>query len=361
MIEVVLFKQLKNLIEQDCCFVKYAKTEDAAQAIRSLHNQHVFPRQNFSTWGIFGKYGGTILGSRCGYFLLKTATKGNFGKNYWLLDFSKRNHSPNKTAAGASRGYPTMLGSFDNSYIPENPRTPPISYISQTVIPFKKPTSEPSKTFETKQKTVHICTKKKVCTYAKFLEKKKSFFRKPTRVTYTLHIDSDTWVSLLYREEQATNPNIAGLSCAKRIRDFFFPDPRSGNGFARQDEGDSDGGHRCAELIYSREPENSKPLTFSKNRLREAKNRSNTSPVAKNFFRKNEFFFKNFAYMQKKFLPMCTSFYNTYLKGFVKKNLKKKTQKNCIYAKNKKKVAYMQKLKEKSCFFGNFFCDRACI
>ncbi|KAL4579685.1 hypothetical protein LXL04_015842 [Taraxacum kok-saghyz] len=40
-----------------------------------------------------------------------------------------------------------VLGSFENSYIPENPRTPPISYISQTVIPFKKPTSEPSKTF----------------------------------------------------------------------------------------------------------------------------------------------------------------------------------------------------------------------
>ncbi|KAL4582545.1 hypothetical protein LXL04_007097 [Taraxacum kok-saghyz] len=55
-----------------------------------------------------------------------------------------------------------VLGSFENSYIPENPRTPQISYISQTVIPFKKPTSEPSKTgFETKQKTVHICTKKK--------------------------------------------------------------------------------------------------------------------------------------------------------------------------------------------------------
>ncbi|KAL4576565.1 hypothetical protein LXL04_012661 [Taraxacum kok-saghyz] len=30
------------------------------------------------------------------------------------------------------------LGSFENSYIPENPRTPSISYISQTVIPFKK-------------------------------------------------------------------------------------------------------------------------------------------------------------------------------------------------------------------------------
>ncbi|KAL4591963.1 hypothetical protein LXL04_004940 [Taraxacum kok-saghyz] len=38
--------------------------------------------------------------------------------------------------------------SFENSYIPENPRTPPISYISQTVIPFKKSTSGPSKTFK---------------------------------------------------------------------------------------------------------------------------------------------------------------------------------------------------------------------
>ncbi|CAH1434195.1 unnamed protein product [Lactuca virosa] len=42
-IEVVLFKQLKSVQEQECCFVKYAKTEDAAQAIRALHNQHSFP------------------------------------------------------------------------------------------------------------------------------------------------------------------------------------------------------------------------------------------------------------------------------------------------------------------------------
>ncbi|KAL4554917.1 hypothetical protein LXL04_037526 [Taraxacum kok-saghyz] len=51
--------------------------------------------------------------------------------------------------------------------------------------------------------------------------------------------------------------------------------------------------------IFPRTP---KPLTFSKNRLRRAKNRSNTSPVAKTNFRKNKFFFfKNFcicAYFQ---------------------------------------------------------------
>ncbi|KAL4566029.1 hypothetical protein LXL04_030138 [Taraxacum kok-saghyz] len=69
-----------------------------------------------------------------------------------------------------------MLGSFENSYIPENPRTPPISYISQTVISFKKPTSEPSKTgFETKQKTVHIC-KKKSLHICKVFGKKKVVF-----------------------------------------------------------------------------------------------------------------------------------------------------------------------------------------
>ncbi|KAL4584661.1 hypothetical protein LXL04_009267 [Taraxacum kok-saghyz] len=102
-------------------------------------------------------------------------------------------------------------------------------------------------------------------------------------------------------------------------------------------------------------PRTPKPLTFSKNRLREAKNRSNTSPVAKNKFRKNDFFFKNFAYMQKKkkiayvhvFL-FCfknvqipeMSLYNTYLKGFVKKNLKKNAKKKLHINKNKKKLFF---------------------
>ncbi|KAL4574508.1 hypothetical protein LXL04_021340 [Taraxacum kok-saghyz] len=52
-----------------------------------------------------------------------------------------------------------------------------------------------------------------------------------------------------------------------------------------------------------------KPLTFSKNRLRRAKNRSNTSPVAKKF-RKNDFFFQ-------KILCICAkkSPHNKYLKA----------------------------------------------
>ncbi|KAL4580131.1 hypothetical protein LXL04_016312 [Taraxacum kok-saghyz] len=40
-------------------------------------------------------------------------------------------------------------GSFENSYIPKNPRTYSIFYISQTVIPFKKSTSGPLKTGKT--------------------------------------------------------------------------------------------------------------------------------------------------------------------------------------------------------------------
>ncbi|KAL4566117.1 hypothetical protein LXL04_030227 [Taraxacum kok-saghyz] len=64
----------------------------------------------------------------------------------------------------------------------------------------------------------------------------------------------------------------------------------------------------CFENSYIPEnPRTPKPLTFSKNRLCEAKNRSNTSPVAKKNSEKTTFFFKNFAYVKKK-LHMCTYF-----------------------------------------------------
>ncbi|KAL4563878.1 hypothetical protein LXL04_027926 [Taraxacum kok-saghyz] len=154
----------------------------------------------------------------------------------------------------------TLLGSFENSYIPENPRTPPISYISQTVIPFKKPTSEPSKTgFETKQKTVHICTQKKFA----HMQKSRSF------------------------------------------ENSYIPE----------------------------NPRTPKPLTFSKNRLRGAKNRSNISPVAKQISEKTIFFSQKLCICAN-FFFVHMSLYNTYLKRFVKKNLKKNA---------KKKVAHMHK------------------
>ncbi|KAL4578402.1 hypothetical protein LXL04_014525 [Taraxacum kok-saghyz] len=120
-------------------------------------------------------------------------------------------------------------------------------------------------------------------------------------------------------------------------------------------------------------PRTPKPLTFSKNRLRGAKNRSNLRLVAKKKFRKNNFFFfKKFAYVQKKIcayvhvLRFCfknaqipetfLSLYTTYLKGLVKKNFKKNAKKkNCIYAKIKKKSCLYAKVEKKYRFFGNFF------
>ncbi|KAL4591209.1 hypothetical protein LXL04_004163 [Taraxacum kok-saghyz] len=63
--------------------------------------------------------------------------------------------------------------------------------------------------------------------------------------------------------------------------------------------------HQSRSFENSYIPENPrtpKPLTFSKNRLRGAKNRSNISPVAKKNFRKNDFFFsKNLHTCKKNF------------------------------------------------------------
>ncbi|KAL4557047.1 hypothetical protein LXL04_035217 [Taraxacum kok-saghyz] len=66
---------------------------------------------------------------------------------------------------------------------------------------------------------------------------------------------------------------------------------------------------RSFENSYiSENPRTPKPLTFSKNRLRGATNRSNLRPVAIFFFsEKTTFFFKNFAYVQKK-LCICACF-----------------------------------------------------
>ncbi|KAL4589597.1 hypothetical protein LXL04_002505 [Taraxacum kok-saghyz] len=100
---------------------------------------------------------------------------------------------PTSLIAGFKKVWgPALFGSFENSYIPENPRTPPISYISQTVIPFKKtdfgtlqnaPIKKIKKNFvflsgfETKQKNCAHMHKKKFAHMQSFW-KKKSFFRK---------------------------------------------------------------------------------------------------------------------------------------------------------------------------------------
>ncbi|KAL4562986.1 hypothetical protein LXL04_027017 [Taraxacum kok-saghyz] len=94
-------------------------------------------------------------------------------------------------------------------------------------------------------------------------------------------------------------------------------------------------------------PKTPKPLTFSKNRLRGAKNRSILSPVAKKNFRKNKFFFSKTLHMGK-------FFFFAYMHGFVKKKFEKKRKKKVAYMqKKKKKVAYMQQ--KKISFFSKFF------
>ncbi|KAL4568773.1 hypothetical protein LXL04_024388 [Taraxacum kok-saghyz] len=87
-------------------------------------------------------------------------------------------------------------------------------------------------------------------------------------------------------------------------------------------------------------PRTPKPLTFSKNRLRGAKNRSNICPVAKKNFRKNDFFFFQKLCICANFFFVHMSLYNTYLKRFVKKNLKKNAKKKKLHicTKNKKKL-----------------------
>ncbi|KAL4581851.1 hypothetical protein LXL04_006383 [Taraxacum kok-saghyz] len=114
------------------------------------------------------------------------------------------------------------------------------------------------------------------------------------------------------------------------------------------DEKGGDGESRSFENSYIPEnPRTPKPLTFSKNRLRGAKNRSNISPVAKKKFPKKRLFFsKNFAYVQT-FFFVHMSLYNTYLKRFVKKKFeKKRKKKSCTYAQKIKKSCTYAKVKK---------------
>ncbi|KAL4580066.1 hypothetical protein LXL04_016242 [Taraxacum kok-saghyz] len=56
-------------------------------------------------------------------------------------------------------------------------------------------------------------------------------------------------------------------------------------------------------------PRTLKPLTFSKKRLRGAKNRSNTSPVAKKISEKNDFFFQKLCICAKNIFCICAHFF----------------------------------------------------
>ncbi|KAL4585696.1 hypothetical protein LXL04_010320 [Taraxacum kok-saghyz] len=132
-----------------------------------------------------------------------------------------------------------LLRSFENSYIPENPRTPkPLTFSKNRLRETKNRSNTSSVAKKNSEKTIFfsktfICAKKKIA---------------------HVHLRS--------------------------FENSYIPE----------------------------NPRTPKPLTFSKNRLRGAKNRSNTSPVAKKNSEKMIFFFKNFAYVQKFFLHICKFF-----------------------------------------------------
>ncbi|KAL4554485.1 hypothetical protein LXL04_039316 [Taraxacum kok-saghyz] len=250
------------------------------------------------------------------------------------LEFQEQSGSGEKNVFGEKKRmnsdiYDVHSRSFENSYISENQRTLPISYISQTVILFKNRLRDSPKLFErflnknlkceymqrNKTENMHMCKKKKILHICKVFEKKIVF--------------SEFFFATGLPPEVGFSKKFPQVGFSKKL--------------TRERES------RSFENSYIPEnPRTPKPLTFSKNRLRGAKNRLNISPVAKKNFRKNNFFFfKKFAYVQKKNF-VHISLYTTYLKGFVKKNLKKKRKKkSCIYAKIKKKSCLYAKVEKK--------------
>ncbi|KAL4570476.1 hypothetical protein LXL04_026131 [Taraxacum kok-saghyz] len=208
-----------------------------------------------------------------------------------------------------------VLGSFENSYIPENPRTPPISYISQTVIPFKKPTSGLSKTFFLTKPFKYA--KKKKLPICKVFEKKILFFRK---FFFATGLKFERFLAPRSRFFEKVN----GLGVLGELPNYKL--------FRKTD--------------------------FEGLKIAQIQARS------QNFFsEKTIFFFKNFSYVKKKctyaYFQFCLfayiSTHNRCLKSFVKKNLKKSQKKSCTYTKKKTiKVAHMQNFKKIS-FFGKLF------
>ncbi|KAL4554207.1 hypothetical protein LXL04_039678 [Taraxacum kok-saghyz] len=233
------------------------------------------------------------------------------------LEFQEQSGSGEKNVFGEKKRmnsdiYDVHSRSFENSYISENQRTLPISYISQTVILFKNRLRDSPKLFErflnknlkceymqrNKTENMHMCKKFFFCTYAKFL-KKKSFFSEfffatglPPEVGFSKKFPQVGFSKKLTRERERESQDL--------LRTHIFP--------------------RTREL-------------------------PNLCICAKKKFRAYvyvlRFCFKNAQ------IPEI-SLYTTYLKGFVKKNLKKKRKKkSCIYAKIKKKSCLYAKVEKK--------------
>ncbi|KAL4584591.1 hypothetical protein LXL04_009195 [Taraxacum kok-saghyz] len=252
--------------------------------------------------------------------------------------------------------------SFENSYIPENPRTPkPLTFSKNRLRGAKNRSniSPVAKNFFRKNdfffpknfayvQTFFLCICAQFFVLFQNCSKTRNFFKFFYRSLYNTYLKSCTYA-------QKIKKSCTYAKVKKKYRFFgnFFQRIVMIKNVLEGSEVES----RSFENSYIPEnPRTPKPLTFSKNRLRGAKNRSNISPVAKKKFRKNDFFFPKTLHMCKLFF-VHMSLYNTYLKRFVKKILKKKRKKkkNCIYAQKIKKSCTYVKVKKKYRFFGNFF------
>ncbi|KAL4587976.1 hypothetical protein LXL04_000853 [Taraxacum kok-saghyz] len=171
------------------------------------------------------------------------------------------------------------LGSFENSYIPENTRTPPISYISQTVITFKKPTSG---LFKTYLSNMHMCNFfLHIC---KLFEKKIAF----SEFFFATGLVFERFLAIRSRFFEKVNDlamdRVLTLTRSKPVKKLWV----------WIISGSFDNSY------IPENPRTPKPLDFSKNRLRGAKNRSNTSLVAKKIPKKPLFFSKTLDKCKKK-------------------------------------------------------------
>ncbi|KAL4583473.1 hypothetical protein LXL04_008046 [Taraxacum kok-saghyz] len=204
-----------------------------------------------------------------------------------------------------SKTYLKELGSFENSYIPENPRTPkPLTFSKNRLRAAKNRSNTSSDVKKNSEKTIFVF---------------KNFCFKNGQIP-----------EFFYRSLYNTylKANFINYERFGGLRSRFF---ERNNGLGDIENWGSSRSRYFENSYIPENPRTLKPLTFSKNRLRGAKNRSNISPVAKFFFRKNDFFFPKTLHMCKRFLCAYVhsflfcfktaqkhemSLYNTYLKRF---------------------------------------------
>ncbi|KAL4565857.1 hypothetical protein LXL04_029963 [Taraxacum kok-saghyz] len=349
-------------MDNDQVFIPLAN-HDFKRSKSPMHENYYLEHmaQNNTLWDMTRVQGHDLCSSTCTAsfskscnfpsYVLKvlTSKRSKFEQDKWVLIF---NLMSTPSSGKLKEFTDDESRSFENSYIPENPRTPKPLTFSKNRLRGAKNRSNISPVAKKKfrkndfffsenfayvqKKNLCICAQSLYNTYLKRFVKKNL---KKNAKKKKLHI---------------CTKNKKKLHICKRFRSRFF---ERNNGLG--DIGNC-GSSRSRSFENSYIPENPrtpKPLTFSKNRLRGAKNRSNISPVAKKFFRKNDFFFP-------KTLHMCKLFFCAYVHSFLfcfktaqkhEMSLYNTYLKSCTYAQKIKKSCTYAKVKKKYRFFGNFF------